>query len=264
MAVRYSEAVHQFIRENVGSYTQREMAEKVNALFGTTFTDGSMKSYYANHKLKAGKRERKYSALWPKEVVEILMEVYKGRSYRDVREILEEKTGRTYSLAQIKTYYAAHKLDSGRTGHFPKGHVPFTKGKRWDDYMTPEAQEKSREKCYVRGHIPENRVPVGTIVVTVEGYKLIKRQDHGEQWERWQGLQRYVWEQHNGPIPEGNVIIFKDSDPLNCDIDNLLMISNGENGALNARGLRFEDPALTAAAVTMVRLENAIKEKRKH
>jgi hypothetical protein len=40
---------------------------------------------------------------------------------------------------------------------------------------------------------------------------------------------RLVWEQHNGPIPKGHIIIFKDRNKLNLNIDNLQMVTLREN-----------------------------------
>lgn len=108
-----------------------------------------------------------------------------------------------------------------------------------------------------------NEMQVGAIVVNSDGYKLRKKQMTGTLWERWEFLHRAVWVEHYGPIPEDKMVSFRDSNPLNCDIENLMLISRSENAKINRRGLRFEDPDLTDAAVQMVRLENAIIEKKR-
>lgn len=202
MAVRYAPEVHQFIRDHLADYTQTEMAEKVNEIFRTEFTPASMKSYYSNHKLRAGKREKIRSKLWPEEAVAVLMEVYKGHTYKETIELLKERTGREYTTAQLKSYYANHKLNSGMTGRFEKGSTPWTKGKKWSEYMSPEAQERSRQTCYDHAHIPDNRLPVGTIRKTKDGYLIKKVKERGYQWERWKLLHRLTWEENFGPIPE--------------------------------------------------------------
>lgn len=46
---------------------------------------------------------------------------------------------------------------------------------------------------------------------------------------KWVLYQRYLWEQKNGKIPKGMLIIFKDKNPLNCVLENLEMISRIEN-----------------------------------
>ena len=108
-----------------------------------------------------------------------------------------------------------------------------------------------------------NEMPVGSVVVNSDGYKLRKKQMTGTLWERWEFLHRAVWVEHHGEIPEGMMVSFRDSNPLNCEPDNLMLISKSENAKINRRGLRFEDPDLTDAAVQMVRLENAIIEKKR-
>lgn len=35
---------------------------------------------------------------------------------------------------------------------------------------------------------------------------------------------RYLWEQSNGKIPEGHIVIFKNKDPMDCRIENLELI----------------------------------------
>ena len=124
MAVRYKPEVHDFIRTHLDQFTIQEMAEEVNRRFGTDFNYGKMKAYYNNHKLKTGKRQTIRSKLWPEDVVEVLLANYKGRTYAEMLEILREETGREYTQAQLKCYYHNHKLDSGLTGRFEKGHEP--------------------------------------------------------------------------------------------------------------------------------------------
>ena len=263
MAVRYKPEVHDFIRTHLDQFTIQEMAEEVNWRFGTDFNYGKMKAYYNNHKLKAGKRQIIRSKLWPEDVVEVLLANYKGRTYAEMLEILREETGRDYTQAQLKCYYHNHKLNSGLTGRFEPGHVPWTKGKKWSEYMSEEAQENSRRTCFEHAHIPDNHLPVGSIRETKDGYLIKKVQERGYQWDRWKLLHKLVWEEHFGPIPAGMIVSFRDLDKKNCEPENLMLISKSENARLNKRGLRFEDPDLTNAAVSMVRLENAIRDRRK-
>ena len=113
MAVRYSQEVHAYIRGHLNDFTQEEMAEQCNRLFGTSFTYKSMKSYYGNHNLKSGKRKRIYSKLWPEHVVALVMKNYKGHTYAQMAELLEKETGRKYTTDQIKSFYHNHRINSG-------------------------------------------------------------------------------------------------------------------------------------------------------
>jgi hypothetical protein len=262
MAVRYRPEVHDFIRTHLEQFTIREMAEEINQRFGTNFNYDKMKGYYANHKLKSQKREKVQSKTWPEEVVNVLLKNYKGRSWAEMQEILLEKTGREYTIGQIKGYYANHKLNSGLNGRFEPGHVPWTKGKKWSEYMSEEAQQRSRQTCFDHASIPDNLAPVGTIRKS-GGYLIKKVQERGSQWERWKFLHRIVWEENFGPIPEGMVVGFKDNDKMNCDPGNLILMSLDENARMNQKGYRSQDPDLTQAGLLTVRLEKAIREKKK-
>jgi hypothetical protein len=46
-------------------------------------------------------------------------------------------------------------------------------------------------------------------------------------------LHRYVWEKINGDIPKGYCIHHADFNPLNNDISNLVLLTNGEHTALH-------------------------------
>ena len=49
----------------------------------------------------------------------------------------------------------------------------------------------------------------------------------------------------------------------NCDIDNLYLLTLGENAMMNKRGYRSENPEITDVGLATVRLERAIKERKK-
>lgn len=59
------------------------------------------------------------------------------------------------------------------------------------------------------------------------GRPIIWIRPRGERNNRYR-FARYTWEKHNGKIPKGKVIVFKDGNPRNCDIKNLLCLTRGE------------------------------------
>lgn len=136
-------------------------------------------------------------------------------------------------LVVPKEIIEQHRKES----YFKKGHVPENKGKRQVEFMSPEAIERTKKTRFTKGHLPHNTKSDGKITI---------RQDHQSRsgrfykWIRlskgkWQMLSHYVWEQANGPIPEGHMIWFKDGNSLNCDLSNLEMITNAENMLRNSR-----------------------------
>ena len=88
-----------------------------------------------------------------------------------------------------------------------------------------EAGKKHRFK---KGNKPHNTQPVGTINFRTHKdnrtYAYVKIKDSD-----WRLMHRVVWEQHNGPIPPGHVVRFKDGNTMHWDISNLEMIDMRNN-----------------------------------
>lgn len=118
---------------------------------------------------------------------------------------------------------------------FQKGHKPFNKGLRQCEFMNPESIERTKKTRYKKGNEPHN---------TKFDYCISKRHDTSGieyfyiriQKAEWIPLQRYVWEQHNGKIPNGYNVQFKDNDQSNCDIENLYLVSRKEQAIHNKNG----------------------------
>lgn len=73
--------------------------------------------------------------------------------------------------------------------------------------------------------------PVGTIRKGENG--MLKIKSH-EGVRPWPNLSNYNWEQVNGKVPAGHMIIFKDRDISNADISNLECIPMSENLSRNS------------------------------
>lgn len=108
---------------------------------------------------------------------------------------------------------------------FKPGHVSSNKGLRQSEYMTPEAIQRSRATQWKKGHLPHNAKPVGYERTDTDGYVRISVPGH----RRMVFKHRWVWEQHNGPIPKGYLICFRDGNRQNCDISNLELVTRSES-----------------------------------
>lgn len=274
MAVyRYPPEIEDFVREWSPKMRDQELAAKVNENFGTQFTAQSMKAYRGNHGIRNYQKQLsreeywKYQTRYPQGMYEFIRDNSWGVSSKEMAEMVEEKFGHHFTPVGMKQFRQRFGIKSGCTGWYQKGHPPGNKGKKLEEYVGEEraAEIKTRISAtqFKKGERPANEMPVGTIVVNSEGYKLRKVSMTGTLWERWEFLHRAVWEEHNGPIPRGMMVSFKDSDKLNCDISNLMLITKGENSALTRYGYRFEDPDLTEAGLALVRLKQAAAKKRR-
>jgi len=114
------------------------------------------------------------------------------------------------------------------TGQFIVGAIPWNKGMKGICIGGKETQFKP-------GNLPHNSYPQnGVISVRYHNrdgrsYKYIKL-----EMGKWMLYNRYIWFQHYGPIPEGYIIIHKDKDSMNCEMDNLMMITRAEHARRNA------------------------------
>lgn len=84
---------------------------------------------------------------------------------------------------------------------------------------------------FVKGEAPGNKLPVGSVRVRTRHKRRGEERAFIKVAEPnvWVLRARYVWEMHNGPIPEGMGIHHKDRDKLNDDIDNLELISKADH-----------------------------------
>lgn len=196
-----------------------------------------------------------YGRKYTDEEQKFMREYVPGHSYGEIATAFTEKFGREISVSQVRSYIGNHKLNTGRTGRFEKGHVPFNKGIK----MSPEQYEKSRPTMFKKGHVPKNHKPVGSERINVDGYIEIKVEEPDE----WKLKHRVIWESINGPIPSGGVIIFRDGNKTNTRPDNLLMITRGINAVINHTGMAAAVNEAKDAVVKIAELSMAISRKKK-
>ena len=195
---------------------------------------------------------------WTNEEIEILKELYPDHFAGEICQILHRnKSSVYYMAAKLGLKATPEKISrSGRISsqnpnvrkcQFPKGHIPQNKGKK----VSPELYAKMKPTMFKKGQASLNKRPVGSERVNVDGYIEVKVADPN----KWRLKNRVIWEQHNGKIPPGHNIQFKDRNPLNCTIENLYIISQAEQ-------MRNENSFLAKypkELVDVIRLKGALK-----
>ena len=266
----YSQEVHEFVKKWSPKLRDQDLAEACNKEFGTNFTPSKMKAFRHNHGYLNGKKQWtkeeywKYQKRYPQGMFEFVRDNSWGVSSKEMAEMVNEKFGTQFTPTMMKQFRQRHGIKSGVTGWYQKGHEPGTKGKTIEEICRndPEKLARVKETWFKKGTMPPNTLPVGTISI-IDGYKLIKVKDKGTRWECWKPLQRKVWEDNNGPIPEGMLVAFKDQDTMNCDISNLMLITRSEHLTMTRQNLRSTNPELTEAGLALVKLEKVVSEKKK-
>ncbi len=110
---------------------------------------------------------------------------------------------------------------------FKTGTLPFNKGLKREDFMTPEGLEIVKSRQFKKGNLPGNTLHDGAIV-TRNSHKKMGGPSY--KWIRiskanWKMLNVFNWENAYGPVPEGYIIVFRNGDTMNCDLDNLECIT---------------------------------------
>lgn len=112
----------------------------------------------------------------------------------------------------------------GAQTRFKKGNIPHTKGRRVEEWMSPEGQANSAKTRFKKGSRPVNYRPVGSERINVEGYVEVKV----AEGKPWRHKQRVVWEEAHGKLPSDVVVSFKDGNKQNCELDNLYLATKAD------------------------------------
>ena len=173
------------------------------------------------HARSMGMSKTRVSKVWPPEKVEKLKQLYPKHTNEEIARILGS-TPRSVNAIAFKLGLRKDpqwKYEQSSKGMFKKGHTPANKGKKWNEYLDMEKQEKIRATTFKKGNRPANKKPVGYERISRDGYIEVKVAEPNV----FKNKQRVIWEQHNGPIPEGMHVCFKDGDKSNLDIENLFL-----------------------------------------
>lgn len=269
MIWKYPQEAHDLVREWSTKLRDRELAAFVNDHCGTEFTASSMKAFRANHGYRNGmsrglSKEEYMARHYPQGMFEYIRDNSWGVSSKEMAERVKELFGVEMTPTCMKQFRQRHGIKSGVTGWYQKGHEPGTKGKTLEEICKgdPEKLARVRSTQFKKGDRPVNEMQIGDITV-VNGYKLRKKSMTGKQWERWEFLHRAVWIEHNGPIPEGMVVTFRDSNPMNCNLSNLMLITKGQNVVMTRKGYRSGDPDITETGAALAALEITVNKKKR-
>ena len=125
------------------------------------------------------------------------------------------------SFMEIELCRQAQRLRVvGVKSRYKKGRTPENKGKP----MPKEVYEKLKHTMFKPGREPHNTHYDGHERTNQDGYIEVRIRKG-----KYVLKHRYVWEQANGKIPNGMIVVFKDRNPNNICLENLELISQVEN-----------------------------------
>ncbi|NLI89787.1 MAG: HNH endonuclease [Epulopiscium sp.] len=119
---------------------------------------------------------------------------------------------------------------------------------------------------FKKGH-SDNDLKIGTIRKGGNGCTYIKVKDviagsntTGYQAPFWQPLQKKIYEDHYGEVPEGKMVIFLDCDRENFNIENLYCIDRRISMILASNGWYSTEREVTLAGIKYAELHYLTKE----
>ena len=228
-----------WLRENYKGRHIKDIADEMTRIFGYNVKPSRVTSYLYHHKLKTGAGE----PLLTKEQYQWLKDHCQGLTYKDQQKQVLDKFGVHLTLGQVKNMRSRWRMNSGLTGHYKKGCVPWNKGMK-GLHIGGEATQ------FKKGQKPWNTRPDGYASVDTDGFVHIKTPGARKMTYK----HRWVWEQAYGPIPSGHCLIFLDGNKQNCSLNNLALITRAEHARMCQKHLQCDNPEYTKAGIQIAKL----------
>jgi len=197
--------------------------------------------------------------IWTDQMVEVLRNQYPDRRALDIAALLGISLQSVYHKAKCLGLSKSAEFNasplSGRTDGKRGADTRFQPGfTSWNKGKAIGTQGNSAKTQFKKGAAPANQLPVGFIRVNTDGYKDIKVAPGPGNWVQ---LHHHNWKLAHGEYPpDGMLLIFKDGNKLNCDLENLELISRGDlmkrNCIHNLYPELFEVVQLRAALVRKI------------
>jgi hypothetical protein len=217
-----------FLRNNVQKMSNQELGQAL----GIDYTKivAALKRYKIKRTKEATYQIRiRTKAIWSPEQLNFVRQNYSRMTTSQMAEALGKTKSAVKNRINILGLSLPENLREARkkAHSFKKGNTAWNKGMKG-------LQIGGQATQFKKGHIPHNARTDGEIVLRFhkrENRLLKMLKVAGKRCLVW--LHRYVWEQANGPIPKGYLIVFKDGNTLNCELANLELMSMADNASRN-------------------------------
>lgn len=241
----YPEEFMQWAKENEGKLTCDFMAKELYRRYGKKVCAPSLRNYLRHKKIKFKRntfvRGSEYED-WQQDYIAWFSPHMTDQELSD-RFLLVYNV--EHSAASIKNFRVNNKIKSGRTGCIGPEREKLRK---WQ-YIFRRGIHPPTE--FKKGAKPWNTKEIGDKSKTADGYVVVKV----ENGKRWKLRARLVWEEHNGPIPEGMRVIHLDGNKENDAIENLALCSFAESFNAVRAGLIEGEPELNKAVINLEKLK---------
>jgi hypothetical protein len=203
-------------------------------------------------RLWGANEERALIDLYPDTPMPRLIERFK----RDERAIYSKAS--SMGLARSAEYMASEHACRLRKGDNVGAEFRFRPGQTpWNKGMAGLQFEGSKPTQFKKGNRPHTWAPIGTEQIR-DGYLWRKITDNGGRHD-WRQVHVMLWEEHHGPLPTGLILVFRDRNKTNIQIDNLELITRAENCRRNS--IHRYPPELKEVIRLQKKVERAIRKR---
>jgi hypothetical protein len=253
-----------FLKTGFMSMNVRDLTAAFNKRFKVQKSTTAIHAALTNNKITCGRKHKDRlitrKRLFTEQQEQFIRNEYKNISVKELTARFNSRFEKHIPWQQIKSFTGRYKITSGRTGQFPKGNKPWNKDTK--------GLTSANKTSFKKGQVPPNIQPLGhERICPKDGFILIKiaeKNPHTGFPTRYKHKQVHIWEKENGPVPEGKVVAFKDSDKTNCEPKNLMLISRAQ--LLDLNRLKYKDtPAElkpSVLALSKLRVKTRAMEKR--
>lgn len=114
----------------------------------------------------------------------------------------------------------------GKDTRFQSGHTTWNKGMKGLQIGGVETRFKKGHRA---GKALENYQPVGATRINKDGILQVKVNDDMPLQRRWKAVHAVLWEEANGAIPAGHLVVFRNGNRHDIRLENLECITRAEN-----------------------------------
>lgn len=197
--------------------------------------------------------ERINRLVWTNDMDAVMREHYPCKQTSDVADMLRLTPKQVLCRAKRLGLHKNPDVIAGirENGMFLKGHVPFNKGMKQQEFMTAEQIEKTKATRFVKGQVPVNIKEIGYERISVDGYVEVKTE------KGFVLKHRMIWVEHNGPIPKEHIVRFKNGNKLDIRIENLELVTCAQNMKDNT--IHNYPPEIKTAIRSIANIKRRIK-----
>lgn len=249
----YSAEHLEFICAAYATMTLADVTREFNRAFGANKSEKQIRAVTRNHRITCGRthQQRIYKPkLMTLEQADWLRQAYTTLPAADLTEAFNREFGTRLHENQVRAFIKNHSMQSGRTGRFEKGQTSWNLGKR--GYMG------ANRTSFKRGDIPHTKRRLWSERINKDGFVEIsipERNPYTGAPTRFRHKHVWLWEYHNGQVPAGHAVVFRDSDKTNVVIENLMLVTRAELLSMNLHGYREIPAELKPTVLALAKVE---------